>query len=112
MNYDEKDLMIYICKKLSGVGEKTASAISVYLENLSNLFDNIHGLNKLRKISGKSVLNSRQITELNKILNEYFPQKIMDVRQAWISVLIRDFAKNSIKEIQETILATLLINPF
>jgi len=112
MNYDEKDLIVYICKKVSGVGEKIATTVSVYLENLSNLFDNIDKLNKLQKVSGKEVLSSNQILELEKILKEYFPQKVTDVRQAWISVLIRDFVKNSIKEIQETTLDTLLINPF
>lgn len=112
MKYDEKDLIVYITKKISGVGEKTASAISVYLETLSNLFDNIDKLCKLQKVSGKSVLDSKQITELGKILDEYFPQKPIDVKQAWVLVLIRDFVKNSIKEIQETTLDTLLMNPF
>jgi len=37
MNYGEKDLIVYLCKKISGIGDKTAIAISVYLENLSNL---------------------------------------------------------------------------
>lgn len=112
MNYDEKDLIAYICKKISGVGEKTAITISVYLENFSNLFENIDKLKELRKASGKNILSPEQISELQKILREYFPQKIIDLRQAWISVVIRDFVKNSIKEIQETTLDTLLINPF
>lgn len=112
MKYDEKDLIVYICKKINGVGAKTATAISVYLENLSNLFDNIDKLSNLRKVSGKSVLDSKQIIELNSILNEYFPRKVKDIREAWISVLIRDFVKNSIREIKETSLDALLINPF
>jgi len=112
MNYDEKDLIVYICKKVTGIGEKTATAISVYLENLSNFFNNLDKLDKLRKVNGKKVLSSNQIVEIENILKEYFPQKVIDERQAWILVLIRDFVKNSIKEIQETTLDTLLINPF
>ncbi|MBZ0192494.1 MAG: hypothetical protein K8F34_12505 [Candidatus Kuenenia stuttgartiensis] len=112
MNYDEKDLIVYLCKKISGIGDKTASAISVYLENLSNLFENIEKLNDLRKVSGKKLLDPKQIKELSIILTEYFPKKMLDIRYAWISVLIRDFVKNSIKEIKETTLDTLLINPF
>jgi hypothetical protein len=112
MDYDEKDLIVYICKKISGVGEKIATAVSVYLENLSNLFNNIDKLSDLRKVNGKTLLNSKQIKDLYKILNEYFPKPLIDIRYAWISVLIRDFVKNSIKEIQETSLDNLLINPF
>ncbi len=112
MKYDEKDLIVYMCKKIDGVGDKTATAISVYLENFCNLFDNIDKLNELRKVNGKKLLDSAQIEALSKIINEYFPQKVLNIRYAWISVLIRDFVKNAIKEIQETALDTLLINPF
>lgn len=86
MNYDEKDLIVYICKKISGVGEKTGAAISVYLERLSNLFDYTDRLDELRKVSGKKVLNHKQIAELGSILKEYFPQKIADTRHMDFSV--------------------------
>lgn len=112
MAYNEKDLIVYICKKVSGIGDKTANAISVYLETLSNLFNEIVKLKELKKVNGKSVLNSQQIEELDNVMKEYLPIKISDIKQAWVSVLIRDFVKNSIQEIQATTLDTLLINPF
>jgi len=112
MKYTEEDLIIYLCKKVTGVGDKTATTIAVYLENIENLFDHIETLYDLRKVNGKKILNDNQIDELRKILTEYFPEKIINLKRAWISVLIRDFVKNSIQEIRETDLNTLLINPF
>ncbi len=112
MKYTEEDLIIYLCKKVTGIGDKTATTIAVYLENIENLFDHIETLYDLRKVNGKKILNDNQIDELRKILTEYFPEKIINLKRAWISVLIRDFVKNSIQEIRETDLNTLLINPF
>lgn len=112
MKYTEEDLIVYLCKKVAGVGDKTANAIAVYLESMGNLFDRIETIHDLRKVNGKKVLNDNQIDELQKILTEYFPQKITELKRVWISILIRDFVKNSIREIRETDLNTLLINPF
>lgn len=112
MKYTEEDLIVYLCKKVAGVGDKTANAIAVYLESMENLFDRIETIHDLRKVNGKKVLNDNQIDELQKILTEYFPQKITELKRVWISILIRDFVKNSIREIRETDLNTLLINPF
>jgi len=112
MKYTEEDLIIYLCKKVAGVGDKTATAIAVYLESLENLFDRVKTIHDLRKVNGNKVLNDTQIDVLQQILTEYFPRKIVDLKRAWISVLIRDFVKNSIREIHETDLNTLLINPF
>ncbi|MBU1626054.1 hypothetical protein KKB18_01675 [bacterium] len=112
MKYDESDLIVYICEKISGVGEKTACSIAIHLENVLYFLNNVDKLNDFKKANGKSVLNLKQISELKVILKEYFPQTITDIRQAWVSVLIRDFVKNCIKEIQSNMLDNLLINPF
>ena len=112
MNYTEEDLIVYLCKKVAGVGEKTATAVAVYLGSMENLFDRIETIHDLKKVNGKKVLNDSQIDELKTILNEYVPQKTIELRRTWISVLIRDFVKNCIREIRETDLNTLLINPF
>ena len=112
MKYTEEDLIVYLCKKVAGVGEKTATAVAVYLGSMENLFDRIETIHDLKKVNGKKVLNDNQIDELKTILKEYFPQRITELKRTWISVLIRDFVKNSIREIRETDLNTLLINPF
>ena len=38
-------------------------------------------------------LTVKQISDFDKIVKEYFPKKITDIRKAWTSVLIYDFVK-------------------
>ncbi|MCD6456677.1 MAG: hypothetical protein J7K81_07830 [Methanophagales archaeon] len=112
MRYSEEELISYLCKKVPGIGDKTADAIAVYLGDMESLFENTDELNHLCNLRGKSVVSNMQIKEIKKITGYYFPQPISDLRKAWISVLIRDFVKNSMEEIENTDLDNLLINPF
>jgi len=112
MRYSEEELISYLCKKVPGIGDKTADAIAVYLGDMESLFENTDELNHLCNLRGKPVVSNVQIKEIKKITGYYFHQPISNLRKAWISVLIRDFVKNSMEEIENTDLNNLLINPF
>ena len=112
MKYTEENIIIYLCQKVEGIGEKTAIRIAGYMEDFTNFYENTDRLSKFKTDKGKPVLTSNQITEIKNILNEYNLDKNKSINELWISTLIRDFVKNSIKELQNTTLENLLINPF
>ena len=112
MKYTEENIIIYLCQKVEGIGEKTAIRIAGYMEDFANFCENTDRLSKFKTDKGKPVLTSNQITEIKNILNEYNLDKNKSINELWISTLIRDFVKNSIKELQNTTLENLLINPF
>ena len=112
MKYTEENIIIYLCQKVEGIGEKTAIRIAGYMEDFTNFYENTNRLSKFKTDKGKPVLTSTQITEIKNILKEYNLDKNKSINELWISTLIRDFVKNSIKELQNTTLENLLINPF
>ena len=112
MKYTEENIIIYLCQKVEGIGEKTAIRIAGYMEDFTNFYENTNRLSKFKTDTGKPVLTSNQITEIKNILKEYNLDKNKSINELWISTLIRDFVKNSIKELQNTTLENLLINPF
>src|SRR3972149_9566796 len=112
MKYTEENIIIYLCQKVEGIGEKTAIRIAGYMEDFANFCENTDRLSKFKTDKGKPVLTSNQITEIKNILKEYNLDKNKSINELWISTLIRDFVKNSIKELQNTTLENLLINPF
>lgn len=112
MKYTEENIIIYLCQKVEGIGEKTAIRIAGYMEDFTNFYENTDRLSKFKTDKGKPVLTSNQITEIKNILKEYNLDKNKSINELWISTLIRDFVKNSIKELQNTTLENLLINPF
>ena len=112
MKYTEENIIIYLCQKVEGIGEKTAIRIAGYMEDFTNFYENTNRLSKFKTDKGKPVLTSNQITEIKNILKEYNLDKNKSINELWISTLIRDFVKNSIKELQNTTLENLLINPF
>lgn len=112
MKYTEENIIIYLCQKVEGIGEKTAIRIAGYMEDFTNFYENTDRLSKFKTDKGKPVLTSTQITEIKNILKEYNLDKNKSINELWISTLIRDFVKNSIKELQNTTLENLLINPF
>lgn len=112
MKYTEENIIIYLCQKVEGIGEKSAIRIAGYMEDFTNFYENTDRLSKFKTDKGKPVLDSNQITEIKTILKEYNLDKNKSIDELWISILIRDFVKNSIKELQSTTLENLLINPF
>lgn len=62
--------------------------------------------------SGKPKLSNNQIEEIKNVINIYIKDNSQQINNIWISVLIRDFVRHSIFELQKTQLANLLINPF
>lgn len=112
MKYTEENIIIYLCQKVEGIGEKTAIRIAGYMEDFTNFYENTDRLSKFKTDKGKPVLTPNQITEIKNILKEYNLDKNKSINELWISTLIRDFVKNSIKELQNTTLENLLINPF
>ncbi len=112
MKYNEEELIIYLCQKVEGIGEKTAIRIAGYMEDFENFYENSQRLSRFKTDKGKAVLTSAQISEIESILQEYIPDKSKSITELWISVLIRDFVKNNIEELKNTTLDTLLINPF
>jgi hypothetical protein len=112
MKYNEENIIIYLCQKVEGIGEKTAIRIAGYMEDFANFYENTDRLSKFKTDKGKPVLTSNQITKIKNILKEYTLDKNKSINELWISTLIRDFVKNCIKELQNTTLENLLINPF
>lgn len=112
MKYTEENIIVYLCQKVEGIGEKTAIRIAGYMEDFTNFYENTDRLSKFKTDKGTPVLTPNQITEIKNILKEYNLDKNKSINELWISTLIRDFVKNSIKELQNTTLENLLINPF
>lgn len=112
MKYNEEELIIYLCQKVDGIGEMTAIRIAGYMEDFDNFYENTQRLSSFITDKRKAVLTQSQINEIERILHEYITVKSRSITELWISVLIRDFVKNSIKELKNTTLETLLINPF
>lgn len=112
MKYNEEELIVYLCQKVDGIGEMTAIRIAGYMEDFDNFYKNSYRLSGFKTDKGKAVLTQTQINEIKIILQEYITVKSRSITELWITVLIRDFVKNSIKELKNTTLETLLINPF
>ncbi len=93
LNYDDKDLIFYLALKVKGIKESVASAIPAYIEDFQDIFSSKHGLENFKNNKGKLALTVKQISDFDKIVKEYFPKKITDIRKAWTSVLIYDFVK-------------------
>ncbi|MCU0391059.1 MAG: TdeIII family type II restriction endonuclease [Thermoflexibacter sp.] len=113
MNYNEENLIVYLCKKVDKIGDNTAKAIAVYFDNSLEKFTNfpmsfIHFKNS----SGKSKLSEEQITQIHAITDSYIKDRKVPINEIWISVLVKDFVRHSINELKETELENLLINPF
>jgi hypothetical protein len=112
MNYDEENLIIYLCQKVDGIDENKAIRISGYVEDLSNLYHNTDELLKFKTQKDKSILTSKQVDDIQKTLIEYISDCSKPIKELWIIVLIKDFIKNYISELKNTNIETLLINPF
>jgi hypothetical protein len=109
----EADFIAYVCRKVSGIGGRTAKALTAYCENLEG-FASITEAQLLAwtKHDGTPVLQPQQAKEIIAVRDELMSKNSRDIRQLWISALIHDFVENALNEINETDFKKLLINPF
>jgi hypothetical protein len=112
MEYTHEGLIKYICEKTIGIGAKTADRIAGFMEDIPNFYQNTHLLSNFVSAKGKGFVKDSQIKEIKKLIDEYIQNPEIEIKKIWISVLIKDFVKNSINELINTSLEQLLINPF
>ncbi len=112
MEYTQEGLIKYICEKVDGIGAKTADRIAGFMEDILNFHKNTNQLSNFVTSKGKRVVKDQQIFKIKERIDEYIFNPRLEINNIWISVLIKDFVKNSIKELRNTSLEKLLINPF
>jgi hypothetical protein len=112
MNYNEEELIAYLCLKVDGIGEKTAIRIAGYMEDFDNFCNNTGNLINFTTDKGTKVVNEIQIEGIRAVLAEYIIDYSKSIQEIWISILIKDFVKNALWELQNTTLESLSINPF
>ncbi len=109
----QHNLIIEICRKVRGIGKTTATCIAGYLDTIDAF---MHGaedeLLRIGNIRGGALLKAEQATEIIEIRKKYLPEGVTDIKQLWITYLVRKFVWNAIEEIQATDFDELLINPF
>ncbi len=109
----EHNLIIAICQRVDGIGKTTASHLASFLNTVAQ-FMNCHesDLLAITKKNGASLLKPEQAQAIIAQRDHFLPKGVTDVRQMWITYLIRDFVKRAIEEIKDTDFDKLLINPF
>ncbi len=113
MKYDEENLIVYLCKKVQKIGNTSAKAIADHFDcSLIKFTSFENNFTHFKNSSGNPKLSNEQISELKKIVSLYIKDSYKPISELWISVLIRDFVRHSIEELQKTQLESLLINPF
>lgn len=112
MEYTHEGLIKYICEKVEGIGEKTADRIAGFMEDIPNFYQNTHKLTDFVSAKDRRFVNDDHINEIIKLNKEYIINPETEIKSIWVSVLIKDFVKNSVEELRNTSLEKLLINPF
>lgn len=113
MLYNEENLIVYLCKKVDKIGDTSAKAIADYFDcSIARFIDNQRTFIHFKNSSGKQRLTASQIREIDDVIQHYIKGNNFNVNELWISILIRDFVRHSIEELQNTTLENLLINPF
>jgi len=112
MEYTQEGLIKYICEKVDGIGSKTADRVAGYMEDILNFYENTNQLSNFVSSKGRRFITDNQITEIKEKIYDYIINPKIEINNIWISVLIKDFVKNSINELKNTSLEKLLINPF
>lgn len=112
MEYTQEGLIKYICEKVDGIGNKTADRIAGFMEDIINFHKNTNQLSNFVTVKGRRFVKDNQIVEIKRKIDEYILNPKMGINNIWISVLLKDFVKNSISELKNTSLEKLLINPF
>lgn len=62
--------------------------------------------------NGKPIIRPEQAVEIITTREHFLPIGVNDVRQLWVTCLVRDFVERAIQEIHDTDFDKLLINPF
>jgi len=112
IDYNQEGLIKYLCEKVDGIGSKTADRIAGYIEDIKILYKNPKQLQHFKKANEQRFVSDIQISAIQKITYEYIDDTEKPINEIWASILIKDFVKNALKEIRNTSLETLLINPF
>jgi hypothetical protein len=109
----EHNLISEICRRVKGVGESTGQHIASYLDTAEQFMEcTADDLLSISNKKGKAILKPGQAERIIELRGHYLPAGVYDVRQLWVTYLVRDFVERAIKEIQETDFDKLLINPF
>lgn len=112
MKYDDDELISYLCEKVEGIGEKKAIRIAGYMEDFLNFYNNTDNLLKFKTDKDTLIVTKEQIIGIKDILKEYISDSSKSIKEIWVSTLIKDFVKNAVKELNNTSLFSLSINPF
>ncbi|GEM_PF-5087444 len=109
----EADFIVYICKKVRGIGERTAQAVAEHFENAEMFARSTESeLLEWTNHSKKPILKPQQAKEVIALRDQFMSRDSSDIRQLWITALIRDFVANALREINETDVKKLRLNPF
>ncbi len=109
----EHNLIIAICQRVDGVGKTTAAHLASYFDTVIQFMNcQAQDLLAVTKKNGASLLKPEQATAIIAQRDQFLPAGVTDIRQMWITYLIRDFVKRAIEEIKDTDFDKLLINPF
>lgn len=110
---EEIELIAYLCQKAKGISKHTAGAIGVHFSSLLKFQTSTEeAFLEITKGDKSLLLKPEQTSSIIDIKKRYLPQNAQDAREAWTMVLIRDFVRNAIEEIENSALDNLLINPF
>jgi len=113
MQYNEENLIVYLCKKVEKIGDTTAKAIADHFDcSIIKFTDFENNFIHFKNSSGKPKLTKEQINEIENVVKHYIKDNSQSINEIWISVLIRDFVRHSVEELRKTQLENLLINPF
>lgn len=109
----EHNLIIEICQRVDGIGKVTAAHIASYLDTAEQFINcSARDLLAVTKSGGAPLLKKEQTEAIVAVRDRFLPPRVTDVRQLWITYLVRDFVERAVKEIKETDFDKLLINPF
>ncbi|MFN7926648.1 MAG: PmeII family type II restriction endonuclease [Blastocatellia bacterium] len=109
----EHNLIIAICQRAAGIGKTTAAHLASYLDTVAQFMNcQVQDLLAITKKNGSSLVKPEQANEIIAQRDHFLPRGVVDIRQLWITYLIRDFVERAIEEIRDTDFDKLLINPF
>jgi hypothetical protein len=107
------NLISEICQRGKGVGETTARHLASYLDTAEQLMEcTADDLCTVTNKKGTPIIRPEQAEEIVNTREHFLPRGVLDIRQLWVTYLVRDFVERAIREIQDTDFDKLLINPF